>query len=144
MGIDIGTSLCYGTFQNEWEATVVKSQDVEVEITRAEWAAGVISMSEIQPYAYEWQIKIVDLLEDRATADIIDTDATSSHTEAEQYDLFIDQSTTCTYEYPFETSHRYILVQRGAKFVSTAPVPPMSDHNRAIAASIEKMKDLFG
>ena len=102
MGIYWATYLCIGKFVNQTIARIVdKIQVASLNpiITRQEWKAGRVALSEIEKYKTQWGINIKETDEDT--------------------DLFLEQGESTTYDYPPSSTSKFILVARGQTFVRT-------------------------
>ncbi|KAL3913353.1 MAG: hypothetical protein SGILL_006526 [Bacillariaceae sp.] len=99
MGIYWATYLCYGKFTDKSTASVTKKirvASMDPMIEPKEWKAGVVNLSEIAQRCDAWKIKLE---------------------KEEGMDLFMEEGESCTYDYPPSSSSKFILVQRGLKFV---------------------------
>ena len=100
MGLYYGYYLCYGTFANQSEATVVEKIPVDASVTHREWKAGVVDIAEINRRGDSWKIKTVP-------------------GNNGGVDLFMMEVCDCTMDSPPSSSKRYVLVQRDTKFEYT-------------------------
>jgi hypothetical protein len=99
MGLYSSTFLCFGKFNGTNDVVVadkIQVASIDGIIESKEWRAGTVDITEVEKRLETWQINLEQ-----------DDDA----------DLFLEESTTCTMDFPWSSTSRFILVKRGVKFV---------------------------